>query len=130
MDTKIPDRYVKIILGILIGFFVLLCLLFVREYQRLNRLQLLGAHRFFSSSLIHKSLTSSDVSVIAPWMTFAYINTAFKIPNSFLQSTLAITDPRYPQISLAHYARTKNSASSALLIQVQDAVRGFLDAKK
>ena len=130
MNTKIPDRYVKIILGALVVVFLSLCFLFEREYSRLYRLELVGQHHFFTSALSRRPLTSSDVGMIQVWMTFEYINVTFNIPKSFLESNLNITDTRYPQVSLSRYARGQKSDPNVVLTQVQNAVRGFLDAKK
>ncbi len=129
MNTNIPNRYVKTILGALIVIFLLLCLLFIREYDRLVRLQLLGSHRFFSRTLIHRPLTSTDVTMIQSWMTFDYINNTFHLPANFLETQLTITDAHYPYISLSKYARTNKINSVTFLGEVQDAVRSFLTAQ-
>ena len=67
----------------------------------------------------------NDVQVIAPWMTFDYINYIFGLPKVYLSSTLGITDVYYPHIPLIRYARESNVPIETLVLEAQDAVTAY-----
>lgn len=129
MQRKVPDHYVQIILGVLVAFFLFLCFLLVRQYDRLARRELMNTLRSRISSL-HRPLSASDASLIRSWMTFDYINTTFKIPSDIIKSSLSITDARYPRISLSKYAKTTGTTSAAFVSKVEDVVRNYLVSKQ
>lgn len=130
MDTQVPDRTVKIVLGILIAAFLFLCLLFVQEYSRLARLQLVGMHRVTFSPLPRRPLTGADVQNIQSWMTFEYINAAFSLPAGSLQSKLHVSDPRYPRISLSRAAHEEGTSTALFVGTVENSVREILTSQK
>lgn len=66
-----------------------------------------------------RHITPTD---IRPWMTFAYINDQFRIPVSYLQETIGIHDPRYPNISLEDAATGQGVSPSAMVVEVQNAL--------
>lgn len=65
------------------------------------------------------TITAADIQ---PWMTFSYINFVFKLPPGYLQSALAITDSRYPNIQIARYVRLQRLSLEQFLLEVRQAV--------
>jgi hypothetical protein len=55
----------------------------------------------------HHMLT---VNAIQPWMTFNYLNVVFNLPVQYLQTTLSITDPHYPNIRIGSYLQDTQQA--------------------
>ena len=64
-------------------------------------------------------------SDIQPWMTFQYIDFIFKLPPNYLQDSLVITDPRYPNVQIARYARMHGLVLQTFLKKVQTTVAGY-----
>jgi hypothetical protein len=58
-------------------------------------------------------------------MTFDYIDRAFALPAQYLQSSLNITDSRYPRLTIAEYAQDAKTSQSATLMSVQNAIRSY-----
>jgi hypothetical protein len=60
-------------------------------------------HRFlFNHS--HRYFTVNDINRIQSWMTFDYINKVFRLPTSYLESFLHISDSHYPNMLISQYA--------------------------
>lgn len=66
-----------------------------------------------------------SVTDIQAWMTFRYINFVFKLPETYLATSFRVTDPRYPDIQLARYARMNKINDMQFLLEVQQAVAAF-----
>lgn len=73
-------------------------------------------------------LTPADAEYIESWMTFDYLNTAFKLPPQYLSRTLKIDDPRYPHLSIGRFARDTGTTTPATLDAVRAAVRVYVGA--
>ena len=82
------------------------------------------------AALRTRTLTVSDLSAIQYWMTFDYLNKIFNLPSDYLQSTLNISDNRYPFLTLAHYSREERLNSAILLKEVQAAISHYLTTPK
>ena len=67
--------------------------------------------------------TINDVVLIQNWMTFDYINHIFALPTDYLQTSLHITDTRYPRLTVTEYAEDIRVRSSEVLTELQGAVR-------
>ncbi len=65
------------------------------------------------------SLKPADIE---PWMTFAYINTVFKLPETYLQQTLGIADIRYPNTSIQRLIRKNNLNGIEFMTRLRQAV--------
>lgn len=108
---------------------VLIVLLF---FLALNLHKFLSFHQAFERLGIENVLHSgaplgvSDIGSISYWMTFDYINRAFNLPPEYLKTNLHILDSRYPYLVLSRYARSQSMSNSALVTQVQKAVRDYL----
>jgi len=74
----------------------------------------------------HAALGANDVSIIASWMTFAYVNTLFHLPADHLQTILAITDKNYPKLSIAHAAGEIKQDPTLYTHAVQTVVENYL----
>jgi hypothetical protein len=116
----------KVILVILIIILACLSFLLWKQYQRVVHVDYVNAQRLKISEIIHtRPLTATDITRIEPWMTFDYINQAWKIPADYLKSTLNITDARYPRISLARLARETHTDINVFMDQVKSAVQTY-----
>jgi hypothetical protein len=125
------NRIVPWLKYIILGLAVLLAILvffFVRNYFELRRSQIITGREFWTSAFIksHGPLSAADVGLISPWMTFDYINKTFLLPASYLQTSLSISDPHYPQVSLGGYAKSHHLDAATLTAQAQSAVRNYL----
>lgn len=66
-----------------------------------------------------KDLAPSDIQ---SWMTFGYINFVFELPTDYLKTAADISDPRYPNIQIARYARMHTVDVNEILANVKQAV--------
>jgi len=82
------------------------------------------------SQRFKQPIATKDISLVRYWMTFDYINKFFNLPPEYLASALNISDPRYPYITLTHYARGEKISASRLLNEVQTAIFNYLSLKK
>jgi hypothetical protein len=112
--------YLKYAIIALVVLLVILGIFFVQEYHAARKTQILND--------IHSGvpLTSNDVSVIRPWMTFDYINRIFKLPPNYLETDLSISDPHYPRTSISSYATYTHTDPTLLVNQVEGAVYDYL----
>jgi hypothetical protein len=131
LAQKQIERCLKIIIVLATIVLVGLCILLVREYHHLRRLDYVAAHRsLFEALRAHSTVQASDADVVASWMTFDYVNHLFALPPNYLQTQLAITDSRYPRLTIAEYADELRLGQSAFLTHVQDAVRAYFAQKQ
>jgi len=122
--------YMLIFLGII---FIVLFVFLARELIHLKRAEIINAREIHFSNFLkvhHGPLTANDVGIIAPWMTFDYIDTLFNVPSTYLKTTLNITDAHYPQISLSGYARSHKINTATFVSEVQTAVQKYLNTPK
>ena len=66
--------------------------------------------------------THLTVDNIEPWMTFEYLSHVFVLPSDVLKNKLAITDPRYPRLSIQRYAADANLSEADALSKVKAVV--------
>jgi hypothetical protein len=129
---KQTKLYLEIILAILVVILVILCVLLVQEYHRLRSLNYIAGHESLLTTLRAQGpLDAKDVSYIETWMTFDYVNHLFNIPPSYLETTLGITDSRYPRLTVGEYLERENPGETASsLTQVRSAVGSYLTAQQ
>lgn len=135
--VKIGDNkfrgYIKYILIFLSLVFVVLVFLLAREIVSIKRADIISIRKIeFSNFLKSHSgpLTIDDVSIVAPWMTFDYVNKLFDLPSGYFKTSLGISNPRYPQISISGYAKSEQMNTTTFLSEVQAALRNYLISKK
>lgn len=130
MKKPIPKKYlfvVRIFIALLLGILVYLALMLVAQYRYIAREQIAHGKRMrLSNFRKHHTLGVNDVSLIEPWMTFDYISTAFKVPSSYLKTALAISDLRFPRITLHKYAKIYGLDEQVLTSSVIEQVSVFL----
>jgi len=115
------------VFGVLATLLVLLLALFVRQVAIMRpSLISLSPRSWHLSVRSRRPLTASDAASIQSWMTFDYLNKVFALPPEFLKTTFGITDPRYPRLSLAHYAETKGVSAANFTDAVKNAIRNEL----
>lgn len=113
----------KYILGLLV--LVLLCLGFAvwGQYRGIQ-----AQHVVPNFAIAHRrgAATVSDAAYIQPWMTFEYLDFAYKLPPAYLQLGLNITDAQYPRISIQQYAATAGIDPAVLTGQVISLVQSYI----
>lgn len=121
---------IRIALGLAVVAIAVLCVLLVQQYQHIQRLGYIAAHRQSLLMSLRGSgpLTATDASSTQSWMTFDYIDRAFALPPQYLQTTLGIFDNRYPRLTITEYAKDTVISSPVALAKVQDAIRAYLPA--
>ncbi|MEO5645911.1 MAG: hypothetical protein ABIO57_02480 [Candidatus Paceibacterota bacterium] len=66
-----------------------------------------------------------EIDAIQSWMTFDYVNVAYKLPANYLKDILGINTPKYPNVRIDTYAKQSNIDQSLLLTTVQHYVRVY-----
>lgn len=56
------------------------------------------------------------------WMTFNYVNFVYDLPPDYLRTTLHITDPRYPNVEIRHYAKRYGIDQNTLMHNIDSAI--------
>lgn len=95
-----------------------------RSYDRLRHLE-------FQNIAIntHQHLTLSDIPTIQSWMTFYYLNEVFALPPNYLEASLNISDPHYPNLTIKHYARENKIGAQTLLETIQSDIANYLKSR-
>ena len=121
----------KVALCIAIAALLILCFAFYQQYQHVRRLGY-GSHRQSLLMSLHGSgpLTAADASSTAAWMTFGYINRAFGMPQSYLETELDVFDSRYPRMTIIEYAKDAGISEAAALAKVQNAIGAYFATNK
>lgn len=127
---KKVGRYLKYAMIALVVVLLVLAIFITRDYLSLHRKQLIDAQKLQLSALLnnHHPLTASDVTIVSPWMTFAYINRLFNIPPSYLETSLSISDSSYPQLSLSGYAKHERINVALLVNEVEGSLYNYFTA--
>lgn len=130
MKKPIPKKYllvVRLFIALLLGILVYLAILLAAQYRYIAREQIAHGKRMqLSNFRKHHTLGVGDVSLIESWMTFDYISTVFKVPASYLRTTLEITDARFPRITIHKYAKINGLDEQMLTSSVIERVSAFL----
>ena len=131
-EIKNEKPYIKYTLVVLGIIFIVLLFFMVREIRHLNHSEIISAREVHISNILklHGPLTESDISIVASWMTFDYINKLFAVPGAYLETELNVSNTRYPQISLSGYARSKGISSAFVVGKVESALRNYLSQTK
>ncbi|MDD5377413.1 MAG: hypothetical protein PHH16_04870 [Candidatus Gracilibacteria bacterium] len=124
--SPLESILVIVTIVLLIAFSVLL----IRNIQLAHKTGLFGNHAPISELLLRNKETNqtsiADVDYIDTWMTFQYINFVFDIPEDSLKNTLHIEDPRYPNLPVGGYIRSKKLDKTVLLNEIKEAVREYI----
>lgn len=103
---------------------ILSAALFARDYRSLHRGGFMPGPREFQRP--HRPLGASDLSRISSWMTFAFLEKAFVLPPGYLKDGLGITDPRYPNLTIASAAKGKGQDPDTLLLATRALLASYL----
>jgi hypothetical protein len=130
--SKIIEPYIKYVLILLGVIFIVLLFFLIREIRHLNHSEIINAREVHISNFLksHGPLSVNNIGIVASWMTFDYINKLFAVPPSYFETTLGISNSRYPQISLSGYARSKGISSAFIVGKVESALQNYLSQKK
>lgn len=104
-------------------------LLLIKNIQSVSHDGILHKRQAISHLLLRPGPTANaaiDISYIEDWMTFQYLNTVFKLPDNYLREQLQITSSRYPKLSIARYASSRQIKRAAALSQVKQLVSDYL----
>ena len=130
MDTERNKTSHRIALGIIIVILVALFIVAIGAHYIEYRSAPSGARASWAARLhMHQPLTVNDVGSIQTWMTFDYINHIFSLPPQYIQSSLSITDTRYPRMTLAQYAGDIGASQTTVLAHVEQVVQVYLSEK-
>jgi len=109
-----------IIIG-LVFLLVISVLLLISDFGLLRRQGLMNP-RHYQIFLRGARATTSTVPLIAPWMTFSYLNQVFNLPPAYLRGALQIDDANYPRLTINHYVREKRQPPDVFLEAVKQAI--------
>lgn len=65
------------------------------------------------------SISERDVALIEPWMTFAYVNFIFSIPDDVFRTQFAITDSRYPELPIGMYIKENKKSQKEVIENIR-----------
>lgn len=119
-------------LTILGAFFLLVCVLFVRDYMVLRHSGVLRFHHPRLTPFQQVGSTSpvvTNVGMIENWMTFDYINMSFELPPQLLRDGLHISDPSYPRLSIRRAAKESGVSRDVYLAQIRTIIQNYLLSK-
>jgi cellobiose-specific phosphotransferase system component IIB len=90
-----------------------------------------GKHRNPITDILTKNkerntISERDVALIEPWMTFAYVNFIFSIPEENFRAQFHITDTRYPNMPIGMYIKDAKSDSKEVLELIRTEARNAL----
>jgi hypothetical protein len=129
MDANKKNRaglYIKLIIAVLAVVLAILFFALYREYRILHWSEIMQSHQSFLNALRSRGpLTPQEADVIQPWITFDYINKIFNLPPDYLRTSLNISDPHYPRITLSRYAAANHTSTNAILDSVKNAVNNY-----
>ena len=128
MDFHVHKRTVMMIAAVLAAAILILGVEFVIAYKHAAPAQIITPNRISELVRQHETLGQNEVSSIAAWMTFDYIEHVFVLPSGYLKAALGIPDPRYPQLSLSRYAKDASLSPTDVVAKVQDAVKEYFAA--
>jgi hypothetical protein len=111
---------------------VVLCAALILQFVNLQRSPFLRFHGIRPPDILRnrQPLTVNDINMIQPWMTFDYLNHVFNLPPDYLKTKLAVSDTRYPRLSLAHFIQNNHLDSNSVMAEVKRAISDFLNGKK
>jgi len=93
-------------------------------YQRSEQLQRAVLARAERQKARQERLFRNPAS-IESWMTFDYVDKVFGLPESYLKESLAISDARYPRMTIHSYVKKMNLPESEFLAFVRNAVASY-----
>lgn len=113
---------------VLLLLIVLLAVFFVLTLINFQTARGLGIFRLHQLSFHSRprQLTAADANSIDTWMTFHYINIAFRLPDSYLRGQLNITDQQYPNLTLGKYIATNHLNKTLFIGEIKKVVSDFL----
>lgn len=83
-----------------------------------------GSDRYQGHRMHHRySMYAATPAAVEDWMTFDYLNEVFQLPPIYLENTLNIDDPQYPNISLRNYAESHDLDLGIFLTSVESAIK-------
>jgi hypothetical protein len=133
MDKKNPsDKIVlkkkitplrEALAGILVLIIAVSGGLLIRDIGSLGSRGLLTPRHHARDILDRTFMEKPAVDGIQDWMTFDYLNRIFHLAPDALKNALAVTDARYPRITIRRYAQDAHLDAAAALTRVKNSVR-------
>jgi len=122
----------KIALCVAIVALLVMLVLFFQQYQHIQRLDYVSHQRqsFLQSLRGGGPLTGAEAGSVQIWMTFEYIDRAFSLPPTYLQTDLDITDIRFPRMTVAEYEKDAGLSDADALSKVQAAISAYFVTKQ
>lgn len=68
----------------------------------------------------------AEVSSVDSWMTFSYLERAFRLPPGYLAERLPAIDPHYPRLTIKKYAASHGLSVTSTLANVKVSISTFI----
>lgn len=121
------ESYLKAALAVAALVLLALSIRFVGEYRVVQQeVRAPGHQAWIMSPHARGPLGESDIDSVQIWMTFEYLDRVFHVPPAYFQSSLGITDARYPRLTITEYAEAVHVDRAAALLHVRDAIRAYI----
>ena len=131
MTHKKIEFYLKALLVAVVIGLIILCGSLLRQYRYLRHLNFFNVRESWSTILhTHPTATASSISTVQSWMTFDYINHLFAVSPQYLQTSLGITDKRYPHLTIVEYGKDMGFSRAVSLVKVQSALSAYFSQKQ
>ncbi len=129
-SNKRPGRYLEYAMIALAIALAALIVIFVLNYRTIRHAAVTSARQSWLTAFLHNHgpLGAADISYVHSWMTFDYVNRLFALPPDYLKTKLAITDARYPQLTVSSYASHSHLNLATIMSNLDDAIRAYFAA--
>ena len=112
---------------------IVFCALLARNIQMAKQSGIFAQQASISELLLKNKQANwtsvSDIQYIDAWMTFAYVNFIFDIPESYLKDWLRIDDKNYPNLIIRRYAKSRKLDKAGLVNEIKKLVREYMDSR-
>lgn len=137
LQTMIKYPFKKIthtetILIVIVSIFLVIFSVFlIRKIHSIGQAGIMKNHMPPISKLLIKNkemnrTSITDISYIEGWMTFAYVNFIFSLPEDYLQKNLLIEDPKYPNLPIYRYIKRNKLNTSEFIEKLKNIVREYM----
>ncbi len=118
---SVPRKVLLVILIILVGMTV---------WNFIHVAYFVYRYRPFPHRRYNQNATTTDrINTIQPWMSFNYLNFAFRLPPDYLLSVLHVTDDDYPRMVIGSYAKQMKVDPREAIRIIQQAIRSYQESR-
>ncbi len=111
---------------------VILCVLYftLRDFFVLKNSGYIRPASHHHMALMPAAAYKINPTEIRGWMTFSYLNQQFNLPVNYLQTSLKITDKKYPNLAVYTLASEQKKDPIQVLLTVEQVVENYLNKPK